>query len=41
MVFAPSVEGERVVKGDGDRSGGDRVNGDVDGTTSGGNVDSK
>ena len=40
-VFAPSVKGERVVEGDGNQSGGDGVDGDVDGATSGGDIDSK
>ena len=41
MVIALSVEGERAVKGDGDRDSDDRGVGNVDGTTSGGDVDSK
>ena len=40
-AIAPSLEGERVIEGDGDQSGGDGDDGDGDDTESSGSVDSQ
>ena len=40
-AIVPSLEGKRVVEGDGNQSGGDGDNGDGDDTESGGSINSQ